>query len=140
MVASSYAEYYGGQANGNVATTGVKSGMITVPLIIGDDYLAANNRALSWLVDVPAGTTVDGSTARLTFVQASGYDPFEIVIEGTVELTAGGVYLQFEISAATTATITEGEYVYFVEWIGDSDEQITKVTNRQLVNWKNKGI
>ncbi len=138
MVASSYAEYYGGGTTAGVIQNGAKTGEIVIPLIIGDDYLESNNRSLDWIVAIPSGTTVAGSTCRLTFVKAAGCYSFDIVFTGTVTLTGSDATLSFDMPSADTSTVIEGEYFFFVEWLGDAGEQITKIFNRQLVNWKNK--
>lgn len=124
----------------NVPADGAKAGTIQLPLIIGDDYLATNGRNLSWTVSIPPGTTVAGSSAKLHFVQASGScTAFEIEITGTITAGASGyAVMSFDMTDTQTATITPGEYFWFVEWIGDAGEVITKVYNNQLVLWKEK--
>lgn len=132
MTASSYSEYYGG-------LPGARSGLVNLALFIGDDYLVSNNRNLTWTTSIPSGTTIAGSEVELTFVQGSGAcTPFEITFTGTITAAASAGYavVSFEMAAALTATIPVGEYTWFVTWIGDDEERITKIYNRQLVNWK----
>lgn len=145
-MAGNYApNYYGGGggssgAVANVPTEGAKANTIQLPLVVGDDYLAANGRFLSWTVSIPTGTTVAASSAKLRFVQASGScDPFEIEITGTIAAgSVGFAVMSFSMTDTQTATIPPGEYFWFVEWIGDAGEVITKVYNNQLVFWKSK--
>ena len=138
MVASSYAEYYGGGVLPAVAQEGARSGEILIELFIGDDYTGAS--ALPWTVAIPDAATIDGSSCVLKFVQASSAcTPFEIEFSGALTAAADGyATLTFAMLSAETATITEGEYFFFVTWITDSGLVITKVFNRQLVNWKSK--
>lgn len=121
-------------------TPNAVTGLITLPLIVGDDYLAANGRSLHWYVAIPLGTTIGASSTLLRFVQASGScDPFEIEITGTITPSLDGyAALSFDLTDTQTATIPPGEYFWFVEWVGDAGEVITKVYNRQLVIWKSK--
>jgi hypothetical protein len=121
-------------------TPGAVTGLITLPLIIGDDYLEVNGRSLHWYVYTPLGTTVGASSTTLRFVQASGACyPFEIEISGTITQSIDGISaLSFDLTDIQTATIPPGEYFWFVEWLGDAGEVITKVYNRQLVIWKSK--
>ena len=127
---------------GNVPESGAKSGTIQLALIVGDDYLATNGRSLSWPVTVPTGTTIGGSSCELRFIQASGAcTPFEITFDGSITVgDAGFAVLSFDMPSAETVTIVPGEYEFFVMWIGDDDEEITKVYNRQLVKWKLRSV
>ncbi len=138
MVASSYAEYYGGGALPAVAQEGARSGYILIELFIGDDYTGAS--ALPWTVSIPDSATIGGSTCVLKFVQASdACTPFEIEFTGTLSAAADGyATLTFEMLSVDTSTIIEGEYFFFVTWVTDASLVITKVFNRQLVNWKSK--
>lgn len=138
MVASSYAEYYGGGAVSTVSQEGARSGEILIELIIGDDYSGAS--ALSWTVSIPDAATIGGSTCVLKFVQASSAcTPFEIEFAGVLSAAADGyATLTFAMLNVDTSTITEGEYFFFVTWITDAGLVVTKVFNRQLVNWKSK--
>jgi hypothetical protein len=118
---------------------GARSGEIAYDLFIGDDYLASNGRSLTWTVPIPPGTTVDGSTCRLTFKQVSGScEPFSIAFTGNVSVSSTEADLDFDMTSVLTATIVEAEYSFFVEWLGDSGEKITKIYNRQIVDWKGK--
>ena len=132
------ATYFGGGGGtGGTGGTGVGaiSGEIEVELFIADDY-----SGLSWTVDVPIGTTVGGSSCSLKFVQCSGScEAFEIEFEGTItDAGSGQATLSFDMANADTSTIAEGEYFFYVTWIGDAEEVYTQVFNRQLVNWKAK--
>lgn len=141
-MAGNYAPNYygGGTIIVNVPTEGAKAGTIQLPLVVGDDYLATNGRSLSWTVAIPTGTTVAASSAKLRFVQASGScNPFEIEITGTITAGSEGfAVMAFSMTDTQTETIPPGEYFFFVEWIGDAGEVITKFYNNQLVSWKSK--
>jgi hypothetical protein len=73
-------------------------------------------------------------------VRASGScTEFEIEITGTITAAdTGYATLTFSMTDTQTATIPAAEYFWFVEWIGDAGEVITKVYNRQLVRWREK--
>jgi hypothetical protein len=130
---------FGSGGGGGVATEGAKSGQIIIDLFIGDDYLASNGRSLVWPVTVPPSTTIPGSSCVLRFTRCSGTcEPFEIEFVGTITDDDGDAELSFDMPNHETATIPVGEYFFFVEWIGDSGEVITKVFNRQIVSWKTR--
>ena len=128
--------YFGGGIVGGGSPL-VVSGRIIGPLIIGDDYLAANGRSLQWTVDKPSGPAATSCVLR--FVQSSGAcTPVELEIAGSVSDTGTQYLLTFSITKTQSNTLAAGEYSFFVILTTSSGEEITVVYNRQLVQWKQK--
>jgi len=129
-----------GTGNATVTSPVSLSGSINSPLFIGDDYLSSNGRAFTWTVSIPTATTVAGSSCALKFVKASGEcTAFEVVFTGVISAAASGfATLTFSPTDTETATIPPGEYMWFVTWVGDNGEQITKSYSRSIVHWKAK--
>jgi hypothetical protein len=110
------------------------TGTINGPLIIGDDYLAANSRSFSW--DVTAVTGLSAATATCSFGgdrNGTGW-----LVSGTVTDLGSSVWrLTFDLPRASTSALEPGYYAWSVEVKGPTDgAEVTRVrsgTSVQLV-------
>ena len=115
------------------------SGQLTSPLIIGDDYLAANGRRFRWTVALPTGYVIATSTARfgMRYEDDEGVNSF--VATGTVtDATGGNVYLDFDVARTITGTLRPGWYEWSVEIANASGVEITRVKSGKNVEWQGK--
>jgi len=104
-----------------VATTG----QITAPIVIGDDYLAANGRAFEWTISAIAGLSVGDLTCRFGLSDVSGNRGW---IVGTVSDNGDGTWkLSFDIARSDLASLEPGEYDWSAGLVDVSGSQITSV-------------
>lgn len=93
------------------------------PLVIGDDYLVDNNRALEWTTPEIAGIDIEDATCRFWILKdGTGYS-----WEGTVGPGSSGYWvLSVEITNDSWEDAEPGVYEYGVEVIDAiNDQQIT---------------
>lgn len=122
--------------SGSVTSTSPVSptGTINGPLIIGDDYLAANGRKFSW--DVDAVTGLSASTAVCSFGgqrNGTGW-----LVAGAITDLGSSVWrLAFDLARSATTDLEPGYYSWSVEVKGPTDgAEVTRVrsgTQVQLV-------
>ena len=129
------------QAGGtvNVSTPVTSSGQIVSPLIIGDDYLAANGRRFRWTVPLPSGYVIGTSTAKfgMRYQDDQGVNSF--VATGTVtDATGGNVHLDFDVAKTTTGTLRPGWYEWSVEIVSATGTEITRVKSGKNAEWQEK--
>lgn len=129
--------------SGNVQTSipVTAQGQINGPLYIGDDYLAANNRAFDWTIALPTGFAAATSTCKfgMTYEDETGASQFNV--SGTVTDVGGGnVRLRFELPRATTGTLKAGFHRWSVEIVSAAGIEVTPVAynDRKLVEWREK--
>jgi len=123
----------------NVSTPVTATGQLTSPLIIGDDYLAANGRRFRWTVALPSGYVIATSTARfgMRYEDDEGVNSF--VATGTVtDATGGNVYLDFDVAKTVTGTLRPGWYEWSVEIVSASGVEITRVKSGKNAEWQEK--
>jgi phage tail sheath gpL-like len=113
---------------GNVTVTAPVSeaGVIT-ELILGDDYLAANGRALTWSVTEISGMSLANATAVFGMRQKD----VNVTITGAVSDGAGATWdVTIEIANDDWGALAEGLASYSLE-IKDSsnNREITRVIN-----------
>jgi hypothetical protein len=123
----------------NVSTPVTATGQLTSPLIIGDDYLAANGRRFRWTVALPSGYVIATSTARfgMRYEDDEGVNTF--VSTGTVtDATGGNVYLDFDVAKTVTGTLRPGWYEWSVEIVSASGVEITRVKSGKNAEWQEK--
>jgi hypothetical protein len=123
----------------NVSTPVTATGQLASPLIIGDDYLAANGRRFRWTVELPSGYVIATSTARfgMRYEDDEGVNTF--VSTGTVtDATGGNVYLDFEVAKTVTGTLRPGWYEWSVEIVSATGVEITRVKSGKNVEWQEK--
>jgi hypothetical protein len=115
------------------------TGQLASPLIIGDDYLAANGRRFRWTVELPSGYVIGTSTARfgMRYEDEQGLNTF--VSTGTVtDATGGNVHLDFDVARTVTGTLRPGWYQWSVEVVSGSGVEITRVKSGKNVEWQGK--
>ena len=129
------------QAGGtvNVTTPVTASGQLASPLIIGDDYLAANGRRFRWTVELPSGYVIATSTARfgMRYEDEQGINSF--IATGTVtDATGGNVHLDFDVAKTVTGTLRPGWYEWSVEIVSAIGTEITRVKSGKNAEWQEK--
>jgi hypothetical protein len=115
------------------------SGQITSPLVIGDDYLAANGRAFSWTVALPTGFVAATASCRfgMRFEDETGVNSF--VSTGTVtDAGSGNVTLSFDVAKTVTGTLRPGWYDWSVEIVSASGVEVTRVKSGKNAEWQEK--
>jgi hypothetical protein len=116
------------------------SGQLTSPLIIGDDYLAANGRRFRWTVELPSGYVIATSTARfgMRYEDDEGVNSF--IKTGTVsDAGSGNVYLDFDLTKEVeTGLLRPGWYEWSVEIVSGSGVKVTRVKSGKNVEWQEK--
>jgi hypothetical protein len=128
-------------AGGTVYVTSpvTATGQLASPLIIGDDYLAANGRRFRWTVALPSGYVIATSTARfgMRYEDDEGVNSF--IATGTVtDATGGSVHLDFDVAKTVTGTLRPGWYEWSVEIVSATGIEITQVKSGKNVEWQEK--
>jgi hypothetical protein len=115
------------------------TGQLASPLIIGDDYLAANGRRFRWTVELPSGYVIATSTARFGMRYEDDEGVNEFVATGTVtDATGGNVHLDFDVAKTVTGTLRPGWYEWSVEIVSATGVEITRVKSGKNVEWQEK--
>jgi hypothetical protein len=115
------------------------TGQLASPLIIGDDYLAANGRRFRWTVELPSGYVIGTSTARFGMRYEDDEGVNEFVATGTVtDATGGNVHLDFDVARTVTGTLRPGWYEWSVEIVSGTGVEITRVKSGKNVEWQGK--
>jgi hypothetical protein len=123
----------------NVTTPVTATGQLASPLIIGDDYLAANGRRFRWTVALPSGYVIATSTARFGMRYEDDEGVNEFVSTGTVtDATGGNVYLDFDVAKTVTGTLRPGWYEWSVEIVSATGVEITRVKSGKNAEWQEK--
>jgi hypothetical protein len=115
------------------------TGQLASPLIIGDDYLAANGRRFRWTVALPSGYVIATSTARfgMRYEDEQGLNTF--VATGTVsDAGSGNVHLDFDVAKTVTGLLRPGWYQWSVEIVSATGVEITQVKSGKNVEWQEK--
>lgn len=101
-----------------------------IPLIIDDDYLAANGRALEWTFDGITGFTTS-ATGKFGLEKANDPTKTAIITGGVVTDEGGGTWkVSFDILNTDLTALTPGEYEWSVE-ISEGGVLITTIKNQQ---------
>jgi hypothetical protein len=130
------------QSGGTVYVTSpvTATGQLASPLIIGDDYLAANGRRFRWTVALPSGYVIGTSTARfgMRYEDDEGVNSF--VKTGTVsDAGSGNVHLDFDLTKEVeTGLLRPGWYEWSVEIVSGSGVEVTRVKSGKNVEWQEK--
>jgi hypothetical protein len=123
----------------NVSTPVTATGQLASPLIIGDDYLAANGRRFRWTVELPSGYAIATSTARFGMRYEDDEGVNEFVSTGTVtDATGGNVHLDFDVAKTVTGTLRPGWYQWSVEIVSGSGVKVTRVKSGKNAEWQEK--
>jgi hypothetical protein len=128
-------------AGGTVYVTSpvTASGQLASPLVIGDDYLAANGRRFRWTVALPSGYVIATSTARFGMRYEDDEGVNEFIATGTVtDATGGNVHLDFDVAKTVTGTLRPGWYEWSVEIVSGSGVEITRVKSGKNAEWQEK--
>ena len=115
-------------------------GQIVGPLVIGDDYLAINQRALMWTIPPIPGVTPATATTQLGFSHTRHGG---VEVSGTVADNGDDTWtLIFGIESSDTEdAIKPGEYSWSVQVTSSDGKKITRVRNRDdcyRVRWVEK--
>jgi hypothetical protein len=123
----------------NVSTPVTATGQLASPLIIGDDYLAANGRRFRWTVELPSGYVIATSTARFGMRYEDDEGVNEFIANGTVtDATGGNVHLDFDVAKTVTGDLRPGWYQWSVEIVSATGTEITRVKSGKNVEWQEK--
>ena len=102
-------------------------GQITGPIIIGDDYLAANGRAFEWTVGAVAGMAAVDLTAQFGGAHRS---KGSWLVEGVVSDNGDSTWnLSFDLPRSATEDCKEGSYEWSVQVTDGSGNEVTTVIN-----------
>ena len=101
------------------------SGQIDKPIIIGDDYLATNDRAFEWTIDAPTGATVDNASCSFGITSEYG-GSFKVTGEIT-DAGSGKWKLAFDVPRTETESLQPGSYTWSVQVDDDSNNELTQV-------------
>jgi hypothetical protein len=128
-------------AGGTVYVTSpvTATGQLASPLIIGDDYLAANGRRFRWTLELPSGYVIATSTARFGMRYEDDEGVNEFIATGTVtDATGGNVHLDFDVAKTVTGLLRPGWYQWSVEIVSATGTEITRVKSGKNVEWQEK--
>ena len=122
-----------------VSTPVTSSGQLASPLIIGDDYLAANGRAFSWTVPLPSGFDASTATCKFGMRYEDDQGVNNFIATGTVTDAGGGnVTLAFDVARTVTGLLRPGWYDWSVEIVSASGTEITRVKSGKNAEWQEK--
>ncbi len=117
-----------GSASAAIVAIVSPTGEIASPLIIGDDYLAANDRAFQWTVPAITGVTVGTATAYFGGKMINGTDNW--LVSGTVaDIGSGQWRISVDLPKTATADLQPGRYRWSCEIRSASGTEITRVRN-----------
>lgn len=121
-IAAKTALISGGSVQVNLPVTATGS---LRPIVIGDDYLAANGRAFTWTISAIAGITPGTATAYFGGT-STGSPQHTFLVTGTVTDNGNGTWtVRCDMPRATSATLLEQQY----EWtLGIQASGGTRVT------------
>jgi hypothetical protein len=120
------------QSKTNLITAGTVSysgpvdptGKINSPIIRGDDYLAANNRAFTWTFAAITGLSAATCTSKLGFKSGAT----TLVVTGTVTDNGNGTWTaSHDVTRVQSATLTQQQYDWSVEIVHSGGTEITPV-------------
>jgi hypothetical protein len=104
------------------------SGVISRPIIIGDDYLAANGRAFEWTIDAVAGFSVGSVTVSWGGAMTGCEHSVFAGTGSVVDVGAGRWKVICELPKQATANCPEGAYDWNVE-LKSGNVEVTRVHN-----------
>jgi hypothetical protein len=102
------------------------TGQIRSPILIGDDYLAANGRAFQWVISERLGFVVGTMSCKFGGSNAKTGDSWEVA--GSVTDNLDGTWtLSFDLPDTQTGELAEGLYRWSVEIISADGANVTEV-------------
>ena len=118
-------EYYGGESSGG---SSVVDGEIVGPIVIGDDYTAANGRAFVIDIDLPSNTSAGAAfvfTGRHRYRCDMGWS-----VAGVISVSAAGTArIPAELPSSASEGLEAGEYVYTISITDDDGGVVTPVAS-----------
>jgi hypothetical protein len=99
------------------------AGEIEEPIVIGDDYLAVNNRSFNFYVEAITGVTI--GTATCWF--GGKYKENEWLVEGDLSLVSGEWLMSFDLLKEDTADLEPGLYDWSAAVHAADGTEITRV-------------
>lgn len=113
-----------GTGNATVSAPVAPSGLILTPIVIGDDYMAANGRAFIWTVAKP--TSFAGTLKCFFGGELNASNKFKV--EGTVvDNLNGTLNLVFDLLKEATQNLQCGSYKYSAEVCDSNGVEVTRV-------------
>lgn len=106
-----------------------EEGEIVEPIIIGDDYLAANNRAFNFYVEAVTGVTIGTATCFFGLK----YKDYTLTVEGTLSEVGSEWLMSFDITRTDTESLVPGHYTWSAEVTAADGTEITRVRNARTV-------
>lgn len=120
----------GGVVNYSPVSVG---GQISVPLVIGDDYLIALGNALEWNVVALPGVAFGDAECSFGIKNSTGAG---FVVDGVVASVDADTWkLRFEIPKAEWTGLAKGDYEWSAEVRDSSGNEVTRVRNADF-NYK----
>jgi hypothetical protein len=112
-----------GSGSSTVSAPVAATGDITTPIVIGDDYLAANAREFSWLISAIPGFTIGACTCYF-----AGYDVNlgSWSVTGTLEVSGINWLLKFDLPKTATDGCLPGIYDWNVA-VHSAGVEVTRV-------------
>jgi hypothetical protein len=107
-----------------------EDGQLESPIIIGDDYLAANARAFSWTIDAITGFVAATSTCRF----GGRYKTYTWSVDGEIVDNGDGTWtLSFDLSKADTIDLVAAYYDWSVDVVSASGDEVTRIRSGEKV-------
>lgn len=113
----------------------VDDGQLTAPIIIGDDYLTANDRDFTWTVAEVPGVVVGTAKCYFGGRDAEGHT---WLVEGDITDNGDEWDLTFELTKDDTKNLRPGYYDWSVEVKDASGKEITRVRSNGKVKLVDK--
>ena len=106
------------------------TGLITTPIVIGDDYLASTGRAFSWTIAALTGYSAATATCKF----GGKFKTNTWLVTGTIADVGGGNWtLSFDLPRTATQALAEGYYEWSVEVTNASGSEFTRVRSGRNV-------
>lgn len=124
-------------ATGGVSVTVTQpvstDGNLIYPIVIGDDYLAANGRHFYWDIPAVTGFVIGTSTCKFGGQYVGKTQTYTWSVNGTVtDLGTGYWRLSFDVAKTVTENLYPAYYVWSVE-IAYGGTEITRVRSGKTV-------
>jgi hypothetical protein len=109
-------------------------GNLVYPIVIGDDYLAANGRQFYWDIPAISGFVVGTSTCKFGGKHVGKTTTYTWSVSGTVtDLGTGKWRLSFDVAKSVTQSLIPAYYTWSVEITNAGGTEITRVRSGKTV-------
>lgn len=109
-------------------------GNLIYPIVIGDDYLAANGRHFYWDIPSITGFVVGTSTCKFGGKYVRKTSTYAWSVSGTVtDLGTGKWRLSFDVAKTVTQSLVPAYYTWSVEIANAAGTEITRVRSGKTV-------